>query len=96
VIDYLHRLTRGTPFYLKIGTIRHRTSLVRHEEQTIGVELYQDVEPINLDQTFEDMDATHAYLALMLDSMGKQVGIESASTVLLSNSGLFALTLASG
>jgi hypothetical protein len=96
VIDYLHRLVRGTRLYLKIGTIRHRSSLVRHEGQTIGIELYQDAEPIDLDQTFEEISATHAHLAHMLDSMGRQCDIESASTQLLSPNGLFALTLASG
>lgn len=96
VVDYLHRLARGTSLYVKIGTIRHRTALVRHNGQTVGVELYQDVEPINLDQTFEDIEATRSYLALMLDSMGREAGVPNASTDLLSPDGLFALTLASG
>ena len=96
VADYLHRLVRGTDLYLKIGTVRHRTTLARQNGQTIGVELYQDVEAIDLDHTFEDVDATHAYLAKMLDSMGQQVGVSSASEEYLSTDGLFALTLASG
>jgi hypothetical protein len=49
VVDYLHRLVRGTDLYLKVGTVRHRTSLARHDGRTIGVELYQDVEAIDLD-----------------------------------------------
>jgi len=96
VVDYFHRLLRGTSMYLKVGTVRHRTTLVRHEGQTIGLELYQDAEAINLDQTFEEIDATHEYLALMLDSLGKQVDIENVSGKHLSPNGLFALTLASG
>ena len=28
VLDYLHRLVRGTEYYLKIGTIRHRTDII--------------------------------------------------------------------
>jgi hypothetical protein len=97
VIDYLHRLVRGTRAYLKVGTVRHRTSLARYDGgQTIGIELYQDAEAINLDQTFEDIGATHNYLASMLDSMGGQVGIENVSRTYLSQEGLFQLTLASG
>jgi hypothetical protein len=97
VIDYLHRLVRGTRVYLKVGTVRHRTSLARYDGgQTIGIELYQDAEAINLDQTFEDITATHNYLAAMLDSMGKRVGIENVSRTYLSQDGLFQLTLASG
>jgi hypothetical protein len=96
VIDYLHRLVRGTELYLKVGTVRHRTSLARHDGQTVGVELYQDVEAVDLDHTFEDVDATHGYLTDMLDSMGRNVGVQRASTEFLSPKGLFALTLASG
>jgi hypothetical protein len=96
VIDYLHRLVRGTDLYLKVGTVRHRTSLARQNGQTIGVELYQDVEAIDLDHTFEDVDATHRYLADMRDSMGREVGIKKATEEYLSTEGLFALTLASG
>ena len=36
VIDYLHRLLRGTDLYLKLGTVRHRTTLMRHAGQSIG------------------------------------------------------------
>jgi hypothetical protein len=97
VIDYLHRLFRGTKAYLKIGTVRHRTSLARYDGgQTIGIELYQDAEALDLDQTFEDIGATHNYLAAMLDSMGERVGIENVSKTHLSPDGLFQLTLASG
>lgn len=97
VIDYFHRLVRGTDLYLKIGTVRHRTSLSRQDSgQTVGVELYQDVEAIDLDHTFEDVDATHGYLKTMLDSMGSQVGVAAASEEFVSPDGLFQLTLASG
>lgn len=50
VIDYIHRLLRGTDYYLKLGTVRHRTKLIRNDQQTIGVELQQDIEEINLDR----------------------------------------------
>jgi hypothetical protein len=96
VVDYLHRLARGTDLYLKIGTVRHRTALSRQNGRTIGVELYQDVESIDLDHTFEDVNATHGYLSAMLDSMGAKVGVDRVSTEFLSTEGLFALTLASG
>lgn len=97
VIDYLHRLLRGTDLYLKVGTVRHRTVLVRYDGgQTIGVELAQDVEQITLDQTFEDIDATREYLAKMLNSMALNVGLPDCCGTLFSEDGLLALTLASG
>jgi hypothetical protein len=95
IIDYLHRLLRGTDLYLKIGTVRHRTTLLRQDGQAIGVELSQDVEEINLDRTFEDVSATDRFLRAMLDSMAREVGIDSASEF-VSEEGLLALTLASG
>lgn len=48
VIDYLHRLLRGTNFFLKVGTVKHRTNLVRNDKQTIGVILDQDIEQIKV------------------------------------------------
>lgn len=96
VVDYLHQLLRGTDFYLKIATVRHRSRLARHGGKVVGVELGQDVEAVNLDQTFEDLGTTQDYLTAMVDSLGNQVGIESASSALVSSDGLFALTLASG
>ena len=96
VIDYLHRLTRGLAIYLKIGTIRHRTRLRRHAEQTIGVELYQDVEPIELDHTLSDLGRTKQFLSEMLDALGNQARIPSASRDLFNPEALESLTLASG
>jgi energy-coupling factor transporter ATP-binding protein EcfA2 len=96
VLDYIHRLLRGTSLYFKIGTVRHRTSLSRIEGQPIGVDEYQDIEAIDLDRTFEDTAGTQAYLESMLDSMGSTVGIERASGLYLSEEGRLALALASG
>ncbi len=96
VVDYLHRLFRGTDAYLKLGTIRHRTQLRVHEGQTIGVELAQDVEEISLDKTFETFEDTNSYLHSMLSEMGK-VGHERMDVAALFNSDAArALTLASG
>jgi len=96
VVDYLHRIFRGTNAYLKIGTIRHRTQLRVHEGQTIGVELGQDVEEISLDKTFEDFEGTNSYLHSMLSEMGR-VGYQNMDVDGLFNTDAArALTLASG
>lgn len=96
VIDYLHRLLRDTNAYLKIGTIRHRTSLRRHEGQTIGVELGQDVEELSLDRTLETFKDTQSFLVSMLDELGRSVGVATASIDLLNQEAAHALTLSSG
>jgi hypothetical protein len=95
VIDYLHRLLRDTDVYLKVATIRHRTTLLKNHPQTIGVELAQDVEEINLDRTLEDLEETQEFLIRMLRSMGERAGVTDVSQ-LFNPDALQALTLASG
>jgi hypothetical protein len=82
VIDYLHRLLRDTDLYLKVGTIRHRTSLLRTSPMTIGVQLTQDVDFLNLDHTLEDIDRTQMFLEEMLRKMGAQVMIDDAPSLM--------------
>lgn len=96
VLDYLHRLLRDTELYMKIATVRHRTTLVRSHPQTVGLEISQDVEAIDLDRTLEDLDSTQAFLTEMLDSLGEKVGYEEVSSDLFNPEALQALTLASG
>jgi len=96
VIDYLHRLLRDSDIYLKVATIRHRTTLSRNHPQTIGVELSQDVEEINLDRTLEDVEATQDYLAGMLGWMAVETGVPSVIDTHFNPEAVQALTLASG
>lgn len=96
VVDYLHRLLRGTDGYLKLATIRHRTTLRRHDGQTVGVELSQDIEEISLDKTFEDFEATHGYLHAMLQQMSNECSSSTNVAELFNPDAARALTLASG
>jgi hypothetical protein len=95
VLDYLHRLLRDTDLYLKVATIRHRTTLLRNHPQTIGIELSQDVEEINLDRTLDDLGATQDYLRQMLESIGEKAGVDNLSQF-FNPDALQALTLTSG
>lgn len=96
VIDYLHRLVRGTDFYLKVGTVRHRTTLVRNDGQTIGVVIDQDIEQLNLDRTLEDLTSPTEFLANLLNSLGRRVGIKEATTELFNQQAFERLVIASG
>lgn len=82
VIDYLHRLLRDTDLYLKVGTVRHRTQLLRTSPIHVGIQVREDVDGFNLDQTLEDIDQTGAYLEEMLRKLGQQVGIEDAPSIM--------------
>src|SRR5690606_33144919 len=96
VLDYLHRLVRGTDFYLKVGTVRHRTNLVRNDGQTIGVVLEQDIEQINLDRTLEDLTSPTEFLANLLNSLGDKVGLPNTTTDLFNQQAFEKLVIASG
>jgi hypothetical protein len=96
VIDYLHRLLRGTNLYLKVGTVRHRTTLLRQAGQTIGVELHQDIEELNLDRTLEDVDATSEYLSRMLEAIAYTAGLDDPKSSLFNPEVFSSLVLASG
>jgi hypothetical protein len=96
VLDYLHRLVRGTEYYLKVATIRHRTDLIRYEEQTIGVELTQDVEEINLDRTLEDLSSPSEYLGRILNFLAKDIGLDNARETLFNHNAFEKLVIASG
>lgn len=96
IIDYLHRLLRGTEVYMKVGTVRHRSTLIRQDNQTIGVELHQDAEEINLDRTLEDVDATSEYLGRMLEALASAAGVEDPKNNLFNPEAFGCLVLASG
>ncbi len=96
IIDYLHRLLRDTHLYLKLATIRHRTTLSRNHPQTIGVELSQDVEELSLDKTLDDVVSTQGYLASMINLLGQKVDIPEVTSSHFNRDALQSLTLASG
>jgi hypothetical protein len=95
VIDYLHRLLRDTDLYLKVGTVRHRTRLLKTSPIHVGVQVTQDVDGFNLDRTLEDIDQTGAYLEDMLRKLGQEVGLDDAPAI-VSEDGRKELILLSG
>lgn len=54
LVDYFHRLTKSNNFFLKIGTVKHRTRLYKQtDESFIGMELNADIYDIDLDYTLD-------------------------------------------
>lgn len=100
VVDYLHRLSKGTRMNLKLGTIRYRTLLYqmsRETGRTIGVELNNDIFPINLDYTLEDLAVMDSFLDQILQKFADRVGIHSSDLDnLFTGGGKKLLHLASG
>jgi hypothetical protein len=82
VIDYVHRLLRDTDLFFKVGTVQHRTTLVRDTGLHQGVQSFADVDGLNLDRTLEDLDQTSAYLEAMLRELAKSKGIDDVLTIM--------------
>lgn len=54
LVDYFHRLSKSNNFFLKIGTVKHRTRLYKQtDESFIGMELNADIYDIDLDYTLD-------------------------------------------
>ena len=96
VIDYVHRLLRDTDLYFKIATIRHRTRLLRTAPLHVGIQIQQDVDGFNLDQTLEDLDQTGTYLGTMLRQLGVQVGIDDVLSIMSDEANKDLVLLAGG
>jgi hypothetical protein len=79
VVDYLHRVCKGTNMFIKLGTIRYRTKLYRTSPQNgriIGVELDNDIFSIDLDYTLEDMAVMSSFLDQILRTFAEKVNIQ--------------------
>lgn len=75
LVDYFHRLTKSNNFYLKIGTVKHRTNLYRQTSLSfIGMELNADVYDIDLDYTLDKWSELKRFNRELLDK-----AIESSS-----------------
>jgi hypothetical protein len=68
VIDYFHRIAKGSNLWLKIGTIRHRTKWYVHGDPPIGVKLADDADEIDLDLTLEKYSLAKDFLTKVLKS----------------------------
>lgn len=66
-IDYFHRLTKGTDFYLKIATIRYRSKLYRQDNGTpIGVERGHDIYEVDMDYTLDRFEDLQSFMKQLL------------------------------
>jgi hypothetical protein len=78
VLDYFHRLCKGLPVYMKVGTIRNRSRVYRGGDPPIGIEVGHDAGAIDLDKTLEDFEAAQAFLIAVTDSVLEDVGVRAS------------------
>lgn len=97
-VDFFHRLTKGTHLFLKIGTIKHRSSLYKQTSDSyIGVELGHDAFEIDMDYTLDNFLDLQNFMRKLLTNAVQQSGAEIADVdQFFSGEGFVQLCLASG
>jgi len=75
VIDYFHRIGKGSHLWLKIGTIRHRTTWYVNGDPPIGAKIGDDIGEIDLDLTLERYSNTRGFLSKILDTFMTESGV---------------------
>ena len=75
VLDYFHRMFKGSGLWLKVGTIRHRSEWYRHGDPPVGIKLGDDVEEIDLDLTLEKYRTAKEFLQKIASQIGTSAGL---------------------
>lgn len=94
VVDYFHRIAKGNGLWLKVGTIRHRSTWYVHGDPPSGMKIGDDAEEIDLDLTLENYSSTRGFLARILDTFMNEASLSRRS--IMTDGALDRLVLASG
>lgn len=96
-VDFFHRLTKDTPLYVKLGTIRHRTSLVRRtKRQTVGVEVGHDILEIDMDYMLDRFAELKVFMGQLLREASNGADVQGDVDEVFAGEGFVQLCLASG
>jgi hypothetical protein len=94
VIDYFHRLGKGSNPWIKIGTIRHRSSWYINGDPPIGMKIGDDGDEIDLDLTLEKYQQAKDFLSRILKGFFDAAKLKVDD--ILTDGALDRLVLASG
>lgn len=95
LLDYIHRIAKGNALWIKVGTIRHRSSWYRHEPQPLGLKLGDDADDIDLDLTLENFTTCREFLKRIIGSYINDSGAP-ALDAFIAEGGVDRMVLASG
>lgn len=95
-IDFFHRISKNTRLYLKVATIKHRSSLYIQTDTFVGVEIGHDIQALSLDYTLDDFNSLVSFMKSLLEHINKKVGVEINYNNLLTENAFRFLCLASG
>jgi hypothetical protein len=94
IVDYFHRLTKNQRLWLKVGTIRHRSSWYVRGDPAIGTKLGDDADEINLDITLEKYQTARTFLTRVFGEIAEECDVNPND--LLTEGAVDRLVLASG
>ena len=95
-IDFFHRLCKNTSMFLKVATIKHRSSLYVQGETYVGMEIGHDAQALNLDYSLENFNALINFMHELLQHVNQKVGVEIDYKNVLTEKAFRFLCLASG
>lgn len=95
LIDYFHRIAKGQALWLKIGTIKNRSTWYINNPQPTGLKLGDDADEIDLDLTLEKFSISKKFLQDILSTYVTEAGSPSIDD-LMTEGGFDRLVLASG
>lgn len=96
VLDFLQNLCKNTSIFLKFGTIPHRSCLYRKGKLTVGMQVAHDVQPIDLDRSFQNFFAVEEFLRNLWINICKSVSRKVDFTPIFEKNSWHQLILASG
>jgi hypothetical protein len=76
ILDYFHKIGKGGKFWLKVGTVRHRTDHYKNGNPPVGVKLSDDVRAIDLDVTLEKYATTRKFLFDILEGFATSKNVD--------------------
>jgi len=94
VLGYLHRLTKDTGFWLKVGSIRYSTITYKPGDPPRGMQIGHDAQEVALDRGLRHFNATQAFLETILTSIATNAGVDN--NALLTTDARKRLVLAAG
>lgn len=96
-LDFFHRLSKNTPLFLKVATIKHRSLLYTQiNDSYVGVEIPHDAQAVNLDYSLEDFQSLVSFMKELLNHINEKVGVSIDYSTLITENAFRFLCLASG
>lgn len=94
VLGYMHRLLKDTGLWLKIASVRYRTTPYRGGTTPQGMQPTQDANEVSLDRGLQLFDSTQQFLEQILANIANHAGVDIRR--LMTSGSLTRLVVAAG